>query len=137
MAEQIVRDLLLDTHTVIWASHEDDMKYLGENARAALEKSDCKLYVSAVTAYEITNKYRNGKLDQYKDIAEQYSDVINVLNAEELPVTAHQAYDAGMLEWDHKDPFDRMIAAQARSEGLALVTCDKAFGAAPGVEVLW
>jgi PIN domain nuclease of toxin-antitoxin system len=137
MAEQIIKDLLLDTHTVIWASHEDDIKYLGENARAALEESDCKLYVSAITAYEISNKYRCGKLEQYKGIAEQYLDVIDALDAEELPITAEQAYDAGLLEWDHKDPFDRMLAAQARSGGLALVTCDKAFGDAPGVEVLW
>jgi PIN domain nuclease of toxin-antitoxin system len=137
MAEQVLKDLLLDTHTVIWASHEGDIKYLGENARAALEQADCKLYVSAVTAYEITNKYRSGKLEQYKDIAEQYLDVVKGLDAEELPVTAAQAYAAGMLDWDHKDPFDRMLAAQAKSEGLALVTCDKAFGDAPDVEVLW
>jgi PIN domain nuclease of toxin-antitoxin system len=137
MAEQNIKNLLLDTHTVIWASHEDDIKYLGENARSALEEPNCKLYVSAVTAFEITNKYRKGKLEQYKDIAEQYFNVIDALNAEELPITARQAYEAGLLEWDHKDPFDRMIAVQAKAEGLALVTCDKEFGEAPGVEVLW
>jgi PIN domain nuclease of toxin-antitoxin system len=137
MAEQIIKDMLLDTHTVIWASHETDIGFLSKKARAALEGSEGKLYISAVTAYEITNKYRAGKLDEYKDIAERYFDVIEKLDAEELPITAEQAYDAGLLDWNHKDPFDRMIAAQAKAEGLALVTCDKAFDEAPGVEVLW
>jgi PIN domain nuclease of toxin-antitoxin system len=129
--------MLLDTHTVIWASHEADVRFLSENARAALEQSDSKLYVSAATAYEIMNKYRTGKLKEYNDIAERYFEVIGALDAEELPITAEQAHDAGSLDWEHKDPFDRMIAAQARAEGLALVTCDKAFDEAPGVEVLW
>jgi PIN domain nuclease of toxin-antitoxin system len=137
MAEQMVKDLLLDTHALLWASRETRVQKLSEKARVAIEETEGKIYVSAVTAYEITNKYRIGKLIGYKNVVENYAEVIKGLDAEELPITAKQAYDAGMLEWDHKDPFDRMIAAQARSEGLALVTCDKAFGAAPGVEVLW
>jgi PIN domain nuclease of toxin-antitoxin system len=137
MAEQMVKNLLLDTHTVIWASHEVDIKFLGENARAALESGEGKLYVSAVTAFEIRNKYRKGKLDEYKNVAEHYFDVIDELDAEELPITSSHAYDAGTMEWEHKDPFDRMLAAQAKDENLILVTCDKAFANAPNVEILW
>jgi PIN domain nuclease of toxin-antitoxin system len=137
MAEQMVRDLLLDTHTLLWASRETRVSKLSENARTAIEETEGKVYVSAISAYEITNKYRKGKLSGYKGIVENYPDVIKGLDAEELPITAEQAYDAGLLDWNHKDPFDRMIAAQAKAGGLALVTCDKAFDEAPGVEVLW
>jgi PIN domain nuclease of toxin-antitoxin system len=137
MAEQIVKDLLLDTHALLWATQETRVSKLSENARAAIEETAGKIYVSAVSAYEITNKYRNGKLSGYKVIAENYADVIEGLDAEELPITSEQAYEAGSLDWDHKDPFDRMLAAQAKAEGLALVTCDAAFGGAPGVETLW
>jgi PIN domain nuclease of toxin-antitoxin system len=137
MAEQIMRDLLLDTHALLWATRESRVHKLSETARTAIEGTEGKVYVSAVSAYEIAIKYRHGKLHGYKVIAENYADTVKGLDAEELPLTAEQARDAGMLDWDHKDPFDRMLAAQAKAGGLSLVTCDKAFGEAPGVEVLW
>jgi PIN domain nuclease of toxin-antitoxin system len=132
-----MRDLLLDTHAFMWASKETQLHKLSGNARAAIEESEGKIYVSVITAYEITNKYRRGKLENYKSIVEHYDEAIDALGAEELPLTAEQAYDAGLLEWEHKDPFDRMLAAQAAREGLTLITRDKAFKEAPGVDVLW
>jgi PIN domain nuclease of toxin-antitoxin system len=132
-----MKDLLLDTHAFMWASKETQVHKLSGNARTAIEESEGKIYVSAITAYEITNKYRRGKLENYKSIVEHYDKAIDALGAEELPLTAKQAYDAGLLEWEHKDPFDRMLVAQASREGLTLVTCDRVFGDAPGVDVLW
>ncbi|MDR2610472.1 MAG: type II toxin-antitoxin system VapC family toxin, partial [Clostridiales Family XIII bacterium] len=127
MAEQTIKDILLDTHAFMWASKQTQVSKLSDKARMAIEESEGEVYVSALTAFEITNKYRRGKLENYKDVVEHYREVVDALGVKELPLTQEQAYDAGLLDWDHRDPFDRMIAAQARTEGLTLVTCDKAF----------
>jgi len=133
----MVSKYLLDTHTFIWAAIEAENFRLGEAARDAIEDPESELYVSAASIFEISNKYRKGKLPEYESIAENCIETLEGLDASELPLNWEQANLAGSLDWQHKDPFDRMLAAQAQSEDLTLITCDKVFDGAPSVDILW
>jgi len=127
----------LDTHTFLWAVCEDQNQKLSDVARKIIEDSGLSLYVSAVSAYEIMNKYRIGKLPGYTDVAENYLDIIGEFGAVELPVNARHAHFAGKLEWSHRDPFDRLLAAQVSVENLTLITNDAAFNTLSWITVLW
>ena len=126
---------LLDTHTLLWAVSDD--KQLSAKARSIIKEPDLPLYVSSISAYEIMNKYRIGKLPGYADIAENYIESLNEFGAYELSLnTAHSHY-AGEFEWNHRDPFDRMLAAQSYIDNLTLITNDPAFDTLPWVTTLW
>jgi len=126
---------LLDTHTLLWAVQEDCK--LSEKARKAIEDVDSILFVSAISAYEIANKYRIGKLPGYEYVVESYPDIIRRLGADEKPVNTRHASFAGNFEWTHRDPFDRIIAAQAFLDDLILISNDSAFHSLSWVHVLW
>ena len=128
---------LLDTHTFLWAVSRPDSFRLGDNAKEAIEDIESELFVSAVCLYEITNKYRIGKLPEYHAIIENYIEALAGLEAKELALTWKQAHLAGCMDWDHRDPFDRMLAAQAVSESMTLITRDKVFAEIPGLSILW
>lgn len=66
-----------------------------------------------------------------------YTEHLARLDAHELSVSSRHALDAGLLNWEHRDPFDRMLAAQAMVESASLVTADKVFAQLPGVRILW
>ena len=66
-----------------------------------------------------------------------YPDYLRRLGGTELPITSRHAVAAGQLEWLHKDPFDRMLAAQSVLEGLALATADVVFRSISGVQLVW
>ena len=95
------------------------------------------VFVSAVSAYEIMNKYRIGKLQDYDDVAKNYLSFVKRLEVVSLPVNECHAHFAGKFEWTHRDPFDRFLAAQAFIENLTLITNDEAFVSLPWVTVLW
>ena len=133
----MVNKYLLDTHTFLWASHESRVFKLGKDAKAAIEDPESELYVSSASIFEISNKYRKGKLPEYKPIAENFLESLYGLEAKELPLDWAQANLAGSMDWSHRDPFDRMLAAQAQTEGMTLITCDKVFDDAPNVDILW
>jgi PIN domain nuclease of toxin-antitoxin system len=80
------------------------------------------VFVSAVSGYEITVKQSVGKLEAPSDLEDQ----ISVNGFRSLPLTLHHATVAGELPLHTRDPFDRMLVAQARCEGLTLVTADRA-----------
>ncbi|HCA86489.1 MAG TPA: PIN domain nuclease [Streptomyces sp.] len=110
--------LLLDTHVVLW--------WLADNPELSGELKDtldreADAYVSAVSPWEIAIKQSIGKLRGPDDLAERVRDS----EFNRLPVTAAHAVRAGRLPMHHKDPFDRMLVAQAQAEGLTLVTRDK------------
>ena len=129
---------LLDTHTFLWATSDaSGVAKLGKNAIEAISDMESELFVSSICVFEIMIKYRNGKLPEYKPIAENVFVALHGLGAEELPLTWNQAHVAGLLDWPHKDPFDRILAAQAQTEGLTLITRDDAFDTAPGLVTLW
>jgi PIN domain nuclease of toxin-antitoxin system len=127
--------LLLDTHVFLWAISEP--KRLSSKARSAITKLENQVYVSPVTAYELSYKHRQGKLPSGTAIVTSFARQVAHLYASELPVSAPHTLAAGQLDWEHKDPFDRILAAQAMVEGLTLVTADEDLRAFEPVATLW
>ena len=109
--------LLLDTHVVLWAIAGDAT--LGEDFLDRL-RHDPDIFLSPVSLWEITIKQTAGKLAGPADLAERVRD----MGFRELPVTHIHAIAAGRLPPHHRDPFDRMLVAQAATEGLTLVSRD-------------
>ncbi|MDR1953518.1 MAG: type II toxin-antitoxin system VapC family toxin [Clostridiales Family XIII bacterium] len=126
---------LLDTHTLLWAVQEDGK--LSSRAREIIENLNEKLFLSAISAFEIANKYRIGKLPNYANVAENYHDIVVKFGVMELPLSSAHAYFAAKLEWNHRDPFDRILAAQASIENLTLITNDAVFASLPWIRTLW
>lgn len=127
--------LLLDTHALLWTLLDPD-----RIPAATLERirdADTELYASAASAWEIGTKFRLGRLSKAEAVVHGYADHLTRLRARELPISAHHALTAGMLTWDHRDPFDRVIAAQCMIESIPLVTADRTLTAFPGVNAIW
>ncbi len=126
--------LLLDTHAFVWAVSAP--AELSGRARQLVEDPSNELFVSAASAWEISTKHRLGKFSQAEPIIEGFSFAIDRLRSTELPIGVEHAIVAGRFDQPHRDPFDRMLAAQAVIEGAALVSRDAAFAAFP-VTVEW
>jgi PIN domain nuclease of toxin-antitoxin system len=109
--------VLLDTHVVLWWLLDDPT--LPPDARDMLD-SEPDAFVSPVTVWEVVVKQRLGKLKGPRDLGERVRDAGFV----ELPVLHEHALAAGRLPPIHRDPFDRMLVAQAATEGLTVVTRD-------------
>jgi len=127
--------LLLDTHALAWAVGRPDR--LSERARSAVADPANHLVVSAASAWELATKVRLGRFPEAEPLVAQYPSIVAELGAEPLPITDRHARRAGGLAWDHRDPFDRMLAAQALLEHATLVTRDEAFTALAGLDTLW
>jgi PIN domain nuclease of toxin-antitoxin system len=108
----------------------------GSTVDALLQRDDVRLVVSAASAFEISLKVRLGKLDMARPLVAGWAGALERMGAAELAVTTEHALEAGSLEWAHRDPFDRLLAAQARTERLTLVTADRAMLTAPGIDLL-
>lgn len=126
---------LLDTHTILWALREEGE--LSHKAKAVIENLNSPLFVSPVNAYEIVYKHAIGKLDGFSDIAEVYFDAIKELGVTELPITSRHTHFAGSINWVNRDPFDRILAAQAHVEDMILITRDTKFDELDWLETLW
>ena len=126
---------LLDTHVMLWALSEPTR--LGRKARKIIENPASRLVVSAASAWEISTKHRLGKLPEADALLGAYSKHLDRLGANRLPVSEEHALLAGRLEWNHRDPFDRILAAQAMVESLIIITGDPTFGDCRGVLTLW
>ena len=126
---------LLDTHTLLWSVR--DSAKLSDTALAIIEDTDNTLFVSAVSAYEIMYKHQLGKMPEYAYLAENYFDVLREFNVDELHINARHAHFAGKFEWSHRDPFDRLLAAQAFTEDIVLITNDSSFASLPWLSTLW
>lgn len=127
--------VLLDTPVLLWALATPDK--LSPAARTLLEDPHTALLVSAVSAWEIATKYRLGKLPAAEPIISAYAAHLVTLGACELPVTSAHALTAGSFAVDHRDPFDRMLAAQAIMEGVPLITADQALAVFSGLVTKW
>jgi PIN domain nuclease of toxin-antitoxin system len=112
-------NLLLDTHVLIWW---DEGRKLSGAARRAIEAADT-VYVSAASAWEVAIKIGLGRLRPTRTV-EQAVEESGFL---ELPITFRHAERVAGLPAHHRDPFDRLLIAQAELEGLTLVTRDPAF----------
>ena len=117
--------LLLDTHAFLWWVTDDPN--LSESARAAIADESNSVFVSAATAWEISTKHRLGKLSEATDVCERFHELVMADGFELLPVDAYHALKAGSYRVQHRDPFDRMLAAQTELEGMDLVTRDPSF----------
>jgi PIN domain nuclease of toxin-antitoxin system len=125
--------LLIDTHAVLWWWRSPEK--LSPAAKVAIA-SAADVWVSAVSALEIATKWRAGKLDMIGDPARSYFPLMAANHFNSLALTDAHALAAGMLAFPHKDPFDRLIAAQALAENMTVVTCD-AMIAGFGCKTLW
>ncbi len=126
--------LLLDTHVLIWWLAGDPM--LSANAKAAIADPGNEALVSAASAWEIATKYRIGKLPQGAPLAVDMPGVLAGQGFVELPITVRHGQAAGSLPGPHRDPFDRMLIAQAVLVDLVLVSNEAVFDRY-GVRRLW
>lgn len=125
--------LLADTHVVLWSA--TDPRRIGEEARAAIEDGGNELFVSVVTAWEIAIKQSLGKLDLPKPAEKWLPEVIRRTGFEVADLGLAAALRVRALPWHHRDPFDRLLVAQALENGYTIVTHDEVL-AAYGVPVL-
>ncbi len=121
--------LLLDTHTLLWWFFNDTR--LSARALAAIGNSDNEVLVSAASAWEIATKVKLGKLPEAADAVLRFEPLIAADGFTPLPIAARHALLAGAYPQAHRDPFDRMLAAQSELEGATLVTQDPALAAFP------
>ena len=122
--------LLLDTHALLSLLFADGG--LSRSAEDAMRRPDAQLVVSVVSVWEIAIKRSVGKLDAPEDVLRH----IEETGAELLSITGHHADAVAGLQFHHRDPFDRLLIAQAKLEGCAIITKDPTF-AAYGVPVVW
>ena len=126
--------LLLDTHALLWWLAGD--LRLSIRARTAIDAADAEVYVSVVSVFEIATKHRLGKLPLEPDIAADLVATITGHGFVHLPLDPKVAELAGRLPGPHRDPFDRLLIAQAITADLAFVSNEAGFDAY-GVRRLW
>lgn len=125
---------LLDTHALLWWL-TDDLQ-LSLRAREIIADESNTILVSAASAWEIATKHRLGKLEQATAAVEDFNELVVADGFEHLAVSYLHALKAARFAADHRDPFDRMLAAQSALESAALITVDKAFTAFD-TKVVW
>ncbi len=118
-------NLLLDTHALIWAAN--DPAKLPDAVRSAIENPENHIWISAISAIEVALKFRIGKLEGADELAERFETIIAGFGFDQLPISVAHASLAGLLAFDHRDPFDRILIAQSQIEQYALVSNEKPF----------
>jgi len=127
--------LLLDTHTFLWASADD--RRLSDSARGLIEDPTNTVYLSVVSAWEIAIKFARGRIPELTASPESYVPArVSDYSMEILPMLMPHAFRVAHLPHVHRDPFDRMLIAQAQVEGLPVVTSDTNI-ARYDVQVIW
>jgi len=126
--------VLLDTHTLLWWLDGD--RKLSRRARAVIGAEATVVFVSSASAWEIATKVRLGKLPGATEVAAELPAVVRQQDFTTLPISVVHALRAGNLPGPHRDPFDRMLIAQAQVDDLGLVSNEKAFDIY-GVRRLW
>jgi PIN domain nuclease of toxin-antitoxin system len=126
--------LLLDTHALLWWYSDDPG--LPQSCRKLIAQSDNSVFVSAVSAWEISTKFRRGRLSSASDLVQDFGGFLDQEGFLSLPVSYDHGIRAGMLPGPHQDPFDRMLIAQAEIEKLFIVSNEKIFDQY-GVRRVW
>jgi len=116
---------LLDTHALIWWMTENPS--LPESVRRLLVDKRNTVVVSAASAWEMATKVRLGRLPAASDITRNFQEYLSQAGFESLPVSAAHGIRAGLLPGPQRDPFDRMLIAQAQAENLTVVSNELAF----------
>jgi len=130
-----VTGVLLDTHAYVWALTSAER--LGPAAGPLLRDRSTRLLVSAATAWEMAIKHRAGRWPEVEPLLAQHERLVSRLGAQTLAIDSEDALLAGGMSWEHGDPFDRVLAAQALRRDLRLLSRDGAFAAVHGLRVLW
>jgi len=126
--------VLLDTHVFLWWVADDAR--LSKRARTVIADPKRTVCFSPASAWEIATKHRIGRLPEARELLADFPGILERAGFEELPVTTKHSVLAGTLAGAHRDPFDRMLAAQAMCENMHVVTADKAIGAL-GARCIW
>jgi len=121
---------LLDTHVFLWLLGDPDR--IAEETLRHLANTDNRLVVSAVSAWEVATKVRLGKLESARNLVSTWSARVG---GEDLVITPAHALLAGSILWRHRDPFDRLLVAQALADNLTLVSNDGAMNDVVGLSV--
>jgi PIN domain nuclease of toxin-antitoxin system len=127
-------NVLLDTHALLWWLFAD--RRLSPRAKAVLRDPQHQVSVSSASAWEIAIKHRLGRLDSARPLVDDFGAWIGKAGFVELPITWAHAIRAGSWDVRHRDPFDRMLAAQSSLEDLRLISRDPVF-ADFGLEPIW
>lgn len=126
--------MLLDTHALLWWL-SDDAK-LSRRARTVIGATSNTVFVSAASAWEIATKVRLGKLPTGVELASDFEGQLEREGFLSLQISVEHAVRAGFLPGGHRDPFDRMLIAQAQAENLQIVSKEELFDGY-GVRRLW
>lgn len=118
-------NLLLDTHVLAWWVLASPL--LSARARDEIGNPSNRIFVSAITAFEMSTKHRIGKWPDIGEFLERLDDVVREERFEHLPVQFSHARLAGSFLVAHRDPFDRILAAQSLIEAMPIITADVAF----------
>lgn len=125
---------LLDTHVFLWLLGEPHR--IPDETLGALSRRENQLLVSAVSAMEVATKVRLGKLEAARVLLSSWASRVHDIGADHLALTTAHALLAGSMGWGHRDPFDRLLVAQAQTDNLTLVTTDQVMRAVPGLSLL-
>ena len=125
---------LLDTHALFWWVYFPEL--LPPKLRDMIAEPDLQVFASAVSAYEMSYKHHRGRWPEIGPLVGAFEEVVAAEGFDLLPLSARHAIRAGSYGPEHRDPFDRMLAAQAVVEGLTLVSKD-AWLQGMGAEVVW
>jgi len=117
--------LLLDTHALLWWLTDDPA--LPVSARKLIARTSNTVLVSAASVWEIATKVRLGRLSDAADLVSDFTGYLARERFEGLPISVEHAVRSGLLPGPHKDPFDRMLIAQAQAENLPIVSIDAVF----------
>jgi len=116
---------LLDTHTLLWCFNASPS--LSPRARRLISDGSNEILVSAASAWEIATKVRLGKLPGGEELIDELDRYLAQLRCDALPISIDHAVRAGSLPGEHRDPFDRMLIAQAQIESLKIISNDRIF----------
>ncbi len=126
--------LLLDTHALVWWLA--DSPRLAPRVAEMVKAPDNQIFVSAVSAYEAAYKHHRGRWPEVGPLVAAFEAIVLAQGFDLLPLSAAHAIRAGAFAREHRDPFDRMLAAQALVEGLSLASRDEGM-TGMGAEVVW
>jgi PIN domain nuclease of toxin-antitoxin system len=126
--------ILIDTHALLWWLADDPA--LPPSARKHLANPGNAIFVSSASAWEIGTKFRIGKLPDADNLLADFDGYLAREHFETIHISIDHAVRAGLLPGPHKDPFDRMLIAQAQAESLPVISNDEVFDSY-GVRRLW
>lgn len=129
--------VLLDTHAWAWSLTDDPR--LSDAARSAIQNADA-VCVSPISFYEIGQKVRIGKWAEMAPIAADLPAILAEQGGQQAPLTGGICLEAAVMDWGHRDPFDRLLAATSRQTAMPLVSADTVFdrlGSGGGIARIW